>query len=316
MRTILIGYGEMMRALALGILKSNHSIAGVLLNDSIGRNAVGSFVSNCIKPSEDYLFAKAHKLNIINAKSANSKEFQKAVKNLKADIVITGSWSEKLSIQTLNILPNAFVNVHPSLLPKYRGPNPYIQNILNAEKQTGVTFHLMDVNYDTGAVLYQKKVPVLNNDTGGSLKLRCCAAAQSGIVFLLDNFPELVKNQTSQIESESSYQPQISLKETIIEFKKESAADIDKRIRALAPWLKCYIPFKNEFFSFDNYKIIKELTAANPGTIIRKSSNSVYVACLGGGVMKFSELKIKRPFSKYLSKFYWDKLIKENTALD
>ena len=148
----------MLRALVSGIMSSKHEIIGVLLHDSVLKNPLERFFLNIFKPSDDYLYIKSLSLHEIKAPSANSEQFRKAVKALKADAVITGSWSEKFSIQTINTIPEGFINVHPSLLPEYRGPNPYIQAILHNEKQSGITFHLMNEKYDAGSILYQKKV--------------------------------------------------------------------------------------------------------------------------------------------------------------
>ncbi len=312
MRVILVGYGEMMRALALGILNSRHKLVGVLRAQTVKQNKILRLINDYIKPSDDYIFLKTHSLFDIDVKSVNSKKFCKIIKDLNADVVVVGSWSEKFSVHTLNTLPNGFINVHPSLLPKYRGPNPYLQVILHNESMSGITFHLMDVNYDTGAILHQKEVRVLKDDTGGSLRMRCCDKARNEIGFLLDNLPERIMKQRSQSEPESSYYSQISLKDAVLDFENESPEEIERRIRALSPWLKCFIPIKGEFFSFRSYQITKNKLNNPPGTIVNKSGNTIFIVCKNSTVMKFSELKINRPFSKYLSKLYWDKIININ----
>ena len=314
MKVILVGYGEMLRSLASGILNSQHEIVGVLRQETILRNKISRFFFDYLSPSADYLFIKNHSLHEINARSVNSENFRKAVKKLKADVIIVGSWSEKFSAQTINTIPNGIINVHPSLLPKYRGPNPYLQVILNNEQMSGITFHLMNIKYDSGSILHQKEIPVLPDDTGGSLKIRCCEIARNEVIFLLDNFKSRLINQRSQNETEATYQPQISIKETILDFENETAEETDKRIRAFSPWISCYIPIKNEFFKFQKHKIKKEKVSGTAGTIISKniSENSISVICKDNSVMKFYDLKINRPFAKYLSKYFFNKLIDIN----
>ncbi len=312
MRVVLVGYGEMMRALALGILNSKHEIVGILRSETIHHNGIMRFFNDYVKPSDDYIFIKTHSIPEIKVNSVNSNKFRRIIKQLNADIVLVGSWRERFSVHTLNTLPNHFVNVHPSLLPKYRGPNPYMQVIIHNEPVSGITFHLMDVNYDTGAILHQKEVKILRDDTGGSLRMRCCDTARNEIGFLLDNFNERLVNQRSQNETESSYWSQISLKDTIIDFESETPEEIDRRIRALSPWTKCYLPIKGEFFSFRSYQITKNKLNQQAGTIVNKSGNTIFIVCKDSSVMKFSELKIKRPFSQYLSKLFWEKIIKIN----
>ena len=312
MKVLLVGYGEMMRSLALGILHSKHELVGIFRKDRIKKNLFELFIRDIINPSADYMFIKSHSINEIVANSVNSEEFRQAVKDLKADVVLVGSWGERFSVQTLNTIPNGFINVHSSLLPEYRGPNPYLQVILNNEEKTGITFHLMDVNYDTGSILHQKEVPVLKNDTGGSLKLRCCEAAKNETAFLLDNLKERIINQRSQIEEYATYQGQIDIKDAVINFEKETSEQIKRRIMAFSPWIQCFIMIKGEFYTFSKYQITKEKLNKQAGTIVDKTKNSLFIVCKDNVVMKFSDISIKRPFSKLVTKLFWDKIININ----
>jgi len=312
MNVIITGYGGMFRALIEGVLKSKHNISGVLRHERVIKSPLKLYFDDAALPSDDYLFIKNHKLHEIKASSVNSENFRQAVKKLKADAVITGSWSEKFSEETLKVLPFCFVNVHPSLLPKYRGPNPYAQAILHNEKISGITFHLMDKKYDTGAVLLQKEVKIMPDDTAGSLKLRCCAAAKQEIRFLLDNFKELYRNRKEQNEADASYQSRIHLKEAVLEFEKEDSEEISRRIRAFSPRLKCFIPINGEFLTFSSFKIIPVRINCLPGTIIRKTSDSVCIACRDNAAMCFYNTELVRPFSKCISKIFMDKFVKVN----
>ena len=304
MKIVIVGYGEMLQALIMGVLKTKHEIVGVLRHDTILYNPVRNAVYNFIKPSIDYNFVKTLKLNDIKVKSVNSPEFRRELKRLKADLVLVGSWSEKFCMQTINVPKRGCVNVHPSLLPKYRGPNPYIHVILNQEKESGVTFHLMDVNYDTGAILHQAKIPVQKNDTGMSLKLRCCDLAQQEVKVLLKNFRRRIANPKSQIETAATYQHQLQLSECILNFEKESASQIARRIRALSPWTKTYIPYQNQFMEFENYKVYSKLSDKKPAQIIRITEKSMFVVCADRRVVEFSRIKfispLLSPFSNYL----------------
>ncbi|MBQ9245230.1 methionyl-tRNA formyltransferase [bacterium] len=312
MKIILVGYGEMLKALVLGILNTEHEIVGVFRHDNVLYSPFKKKINDIFRSSDDFNFIKTLKLPEINAKSANSDAFIREVKRLKADIIIVGSWSEKFSAQTINSPKIACINVHPSLLPKYRGPNPYLQVILKNESKTGITFHLMDVNYDTGSILHQAELPILPNDTGKSLRIRCCNLAKAEVKTLLDNFDNKLKNQQSQKETEATYLHNISLREAILDFKNETSEQIDRRIRALTPWLNCFIPYKNDFFEFKNYKILKEISVKQPATVVKKGKQSIGIVCRDGKVIQFMSLKTKRPFADLLQRFYFDTIIKEN----
>ncbi len=309
MKIIVVGYGEMFRSVISGILNTDNEIAGVFRHENTIYNPLARFYNDIFHPSFDYNFVKTQKLHEIKADSVNSKNFIKQVKELNADIIITSSWSEKFSADTINSPNVACINVHPALLPKYRGPNPYMQVILHNESTSGITFHLMTEKFDSGAILHQQQTPVYNYDTGLSLKQRCCKLAAKEVQMLLNDFDEKFKNAKAQNEDIATYYPNILLKDIILDFNNETAQEIDRRIRAFTPWVKCHIPYKNEFFIFKKHEISRETSAQRPATIIKKLDKSIYIVCKGGSVIKFSDLEINRSFSKILSDLYFNKFI-------
>lgn len=313
MKIVIVGYGEMLQAIVSGVLKTKHQIVGVFRHDNVLYRTFLSRIWEKIKPSMDYNFIKNLKLYDIKANSVNSQEFRDELKKLKADVVLVASWSEKFSMQTINMLKHGCINVHPALLPKYRGPNPYIHVILNQETQSGVTFHQMDVNYDTGAILHQSSIPVLTNDTGMSLKLRCCDLAHQEVQVLLNNFKEKASNPISQNEREATYQAQFPLADCILDFEKETAAEIDRKIRALTPWTKTFIPHKNQFFEFENYKVYNKTSEKDAAQIIRITENSVFIVCADKNVIEFSGLKLKSPLHSLFTSLYLHKFLKVNS---
>ncbi len=310
MNIVIIGYGELFRASIFGLLNTEHEIIGVLTHDNVLFNPIKKFFFRLFTPDSDYNFIKSQKLKLIKANSVNSKKFQKELQKLRPDLIVTASWSEKFGQETINIPKHGCINIHPSLLPKYRGPNPYLQVILNNEIITGVTFHLMDNNYDTGAIIYQKEVKILPEDTGESLKLRCCDTVRNNIAFALNNFEEKLENKIPQDEKNSSYQKRITLYDTILDFEKESSEEISRRIRALTPWHECHICYKDEFFTFKSYKITSESSQVQAGLLTSKTDNSISIVCKDGKIIEFSELLWKRYNNKTATKFYLKYFIK------
>ncbi len=316
MNIVIVGYDEMLQALISGISKSDNKIVGVFRHDNVIFSPLKKLFIDLFNPSSDFNLIKAYKLYDIKAKSVNSEEFRKEIKRLKTDIIIVGSWSEKFSAQTINTPKIACINVHPSLLPKYRGPNPYLQVILNNEEITGITFHLMDINYDTGAILFQRKVKILPTDNGKSLKLRCCDTVQKEVCVFLKNFKEKLLNPVSQNEAISSYQPRIELKDCIFDFKNETSEKILRRIRAFSPWLKCYIPYQNQFFSFEKYKLLNKEGKQISGQIVSKGKNSISIVCSDNKIIRFSNLQLVIPFSEFITKIYLKNFVKINSIAE
>lgn len=313
MRIVVVGYGEMFDALVAGVMESGHDLVGVFRQENIKYGFFRRLIHDLFMPSGNRLFSKSLGLYDIKAKSVNSDKFRREIKKLQADIILVGSWGEKFSAQTINTPKLACVNVHPSLLPKYRGPNPYTRVILNNEEETGVTFHVMDINYDTGSILHQVKTSVSKEETGLSLKLKCCYIAKREVPVLLKSFKYKLKNQISQNEQDSSYYPQISLADTILDFEKDTADDISRKIRALTPWINCYIPYREEFFEFKKYHVSDKYASMPPATIIKKTDTDLFIVCKDLKIIKFSQVKLKRPILRIFNKFYIRKFVEINS---
>lgn len=303
-RVVIVGYGQMFANLISGCISAGYNPVGVLRYDKVQYNPFLLKIKDSILPSKDKSFISGYNLYEINASSVNSEAFRRELVKLNADIVFIASWGEKFSKETINIPKIATINCHPSLLPKYRGPNPYAQVILNGEKKTGVTFHLADENYDSGAILTQSEVEIKPDDTGESLRARCAKiAGQMAAKLLLQMEAEMIM-PVNQKEELATYQPQISEKDVLLNF--EHTADyIDRRIRAFTPWAKCYIPHKNVFFTFTKYKIVDE-TCEQPAKLVDFDKDSLSIITGDKKIMKFSSIKIyghNRLFTKLYTSF-------------
>ena len=102
-------------------------------------------------------------------RNINEPDIILQVRELNSDLAIVTSYSQKISKDMLDSTKDGFVNVHPSLLPEYRGANPYSHVIINGEYQTGVTIHKMDEDFDTGEILLQNAIQIMSNDTMGTI---------------------------------------------------------------------------------------------------------------------------------------------------
>ena len=148
LKVVIIGYGEMFNNAIAGALDSGSKIVGVFRHDRVKYPRFIRWIKDKINPDTDYNYIQSYKLHEIKATSANSDSFRKQLLSLNPDIMIVASWSEKLEKLTYDMPKTATINLHPSLLPKYRGPNPYIQVIKNREEKTGITIHLVDDGLD------------------------------------------------------------------------------------------------------------------------------------------------------------------------
>jgi methionyl-tRNA formyltransferase len=289
-KVVIVGYDKMFANLITGCISAGYEPVGVFRYDKVKYNPFLLKIKDIFYPSKEKSFINGYNLYEIDARSVNSEAFRRELIRLNVDIVFIGSWGEKFSKETINVPKIGTINCHPSLLPKYRGPNPYAQVILNGETKTGITFHLADENYDTGAILSQTEVEIRPKDTGGSLRTRCCKIAGQEVGKLLRQMDTEMIVPVNQQEKLASYQPQITEKDVLLNFE-HTAESIDRRIRAFSPWSKCYIAHKNQYFTFEKYEIGEE-TCEEPCRLIEKGKNYICIVAGDKKIIKFSQIKI------------------------
>lgn len=317
LKVVIIGYGEMFNNMIAGTLDSGSKIVGVFRHDRIKYPRLIRWFKDKLNPDTDYSYVKSYNLHEIKATSANSDSFRKQLLKLNPDIMIVASWSEKIEKLTFDLPKVATLNVHPSLLPKYRGPNPYIQVLKNREKKSGVTIHLMDENYDSGAILEQKEVSILPFDTGKELKSRITLTARGAICELLQKMSEDVVFPVSQKEDTATYYSNDL--DTDIDFSNE-VDNIIAQIRAIHPWGKCYFYHNNNAFYPNPYQLTVIETDNNykTGEIVSTDFNdkSITVACTNNKLLKMSDIKLYGNFRKFLTKGYIRRIIKQGDILN
>jgi len=289
-KIFVIGYGEMFANIILGAKAFGADIIGVLPHERVIENNFILFLKRFFCPSKDYSFIKSLNLREFKYKSINSEKLKKELLKYNPDFIFVASWSEKLKKDIINLPKIAAINVHPSLLPKYRGPNPYQRTIMNGEEKTGLTFHLINENFDGGEILLQKEIEILKTDNGKTLKNKTCNLARSAIFELLKSMSEEIIITIKQNEKEATYFPQITSKDVLVDFN-NSWDKIDAQLRGLYPWANGYFKINNFYFKITNFKI-KEFKHSLPaGKVLKKGKKSLKITLNDNKVIVFRNLK-------------------------
>lgn len=301
----------MLSNLIEGTLDSGCDVVGVLRYERVAYSEWRLALMDFFKPANDLTIIKQHKIREIKCKSANSDAFKKELLKLNADVLLVGTWGEKLKKEIIDLPVIASVNVHPSLLPKYRGPNPYLQTILNQEKKSGLTFHLIDEKFDNGAILTQKEINILPNDTSKELKERTVFQARLMCADLLKKLEYGLVIPVVQDDEDSTYFPNINDDDKMLDFDRESAEKICARIRALHPWLPSYVTYKNKFFIPNPYKLkIIAMQKGNVGDIVETDykNKSITLQCQNGQAIKMDDVRLYGFFNRIFTKSYIKKI--------
>lgn len=221
-------------------------------------------------------FADKLGLKIISYdKSLQDEIFVNEIKSLNPDLGIVCSYCKLLPKEFLEMPKDGFINVHPSLLPKYRGGNPYSHVIINGEKETGVTLHYMDEHFDTGDIITQEKVEIFNTDTMGTVFNRLnFLSADMLLQFLIkyENNEEI--HRTPQPQGNFVKAPSIkpTSEDVLINWNKP-AIEIDRFIRALNPFINAGTRYRQNYLKIHTAYIENRDSGFYPGTIVSTDGN-------------------------------------------
>lgn len=235
-------------------------------------------IVGCIPPPKNdntyklfFDFANQLGLNVISYdNSVLDEDFVNKIKALEPDLGIVCSYCKLLPMEFLNIPKDGFINTHPSLLPKYRGGNPYSHVIINGEKETGVTLHFMDEHFDTGDIVTQQRVEIFNTDTMGTVFNRLnFLAADMLLRFLIKYEKGEEITRTPQPQGDFVKAPSIKSgsEDVLIKWNKP-ATEIDRFIRALNPFINAGTRYRQNYLKVHTAYIEKRDSNFYPGTIV------------------------------------------------
>ena len=303
LRVVIIGYGEMFTNLIAGSLDANCEIVGVFRKEMVQYNPIVRKIKDIICPSLDHNYIKSYNLSEIHARGVNTKGFKKALLKLNPDIILVGSWGELIKKEIYDIPKIATINAHPSLLPKYRGPNPYYWVIKNQEQTSGVSFHLVDGDYDTGAILAQEEIKIYPSDTGKTLKERTVLTARGVVCELLKDLSEDIIIPLTQTDDKSTYYSHPCDYE--LDFSK-SAEENYAKIRAIYPWGEAYFYHDSTCLSVlvNGSEVVENKTFyTEPRTVtdLNIENKTIDVLCGDGKILRIRaehRNKYDRPFTK------------------
>ncbi len=188
-------------------------------------------------------FAITNNIPVLQYNSV-SNEGEQDLKNLAPDVLVTASFSHYLKDNILNLATYGVINVHPSLLPKYRGTSPIVWAIAKGEKVTGVTIMKTVKKMDAGNILAQKQLEINKDETAGELTNRLAILGGNLLVETLINLEKGTITEIPQNESEASYYPKLSKEMGKLNFNL-SATEIQNLCNAFNPWPVCYVENAN-----------------------------------------------------------------------
>ncbi len=237
-------------------------------------------------PVKEYALSK--NIPVLQPHTLKDGAFLKELEKYNPDLIVVVAYGKILPKYILDYPKHGCINVHGSLLPKYRGSAPVQWAVINGEKETGVTTMYMNEGMDTGDILLQKKIDIFKNETSGELMDRMAGAGAELLLKTLENLSDI--SSVKQDEKAATYAPMLKKETGLINWK-SSADEIKNLVNGLNPWPTAY--FKTEKGVIKIYSAEAESCGIKekPGTVV--SAEDTLDIMTGDGVLKIKELQLQ-----------------------
>ncbi|MCH1961012.1 MULTISPECIES: methionyl-tRNA formyltransferase [Romboutsia] len=274
MRIVFMGTPEIALGCLQKIIDEKHEVIGVITQPDKPQNRGKKLGMPPVKE-----LALKYDIPVYQPLKARDEEFVNVLKELNPDVIVVVAYGQILPKSILDIPKFGCINVHVSLLPKYRGAAPINWVIINGEEKTGVTTMYMDEGLDTGDMILQKEFALDNEITAGELHDKMMVVGAETLKETLDLIEKGCAPRTKQNHDEFSYAPMMDKSLGNIDFNK-SAKDIHNLVRGVNPWPSAYTTYDGKTMKVWKTKVLNEESQKAPGTILSVDKDGIKVSTL------------------------------------
>lgn len=284
MRIVFMGTPEFAVPSLEALLASEDQVVGIVTQPDRPKGRGHELASPPVK-----LVAQRAGIPFLQPLKIRTPDFLEALAAWKPDLIAVTAYGRILHAPILNLPPKGCVNVHGSLLPKYRGAAPVQWAVINGETETGITTMLMDEGMDTGSMLLQERIPILPDDTAGTVAPRL---AELGGRLLVETIRQLKAGAITprvQDHTQATMAPLLKKEDGLLDWGM-SAQSIVNRVRGMSPWPGAYTFYGQERWNIWKAAAVQEPAHGQPGTILMGAKQSLKVAT-GKGVLELLEIQ-------------------------
>lgn len=262
-----------------------HEIVGVVTQPDRPKGRGNKMLMTPVKE-----YALEQGLTVYQPQKVKTPEFVQTLRELQPELIVVAAFGQFLSREILELPPHGCINVHASLLPKYRGAAPIQYAIIKGEKESGVTIMQMDIGMDTGAMLEKVVVPIAENTTMGELH---DALREQGAALLLKVIDDIAAGTAvaePQNDAEATYATLLDRSMEHIDWTK-SAQEVHNLIRGFNPAPSTFTKLSNgKSLKIWGSRLTEKKSEAAAGTVVEAGKHSFFVAC-GSGVLEITEVQ-------------------------
>ena len=286
MKLIFLGTPDFAVASLKALIASRHEVLAVVTqpDKAVGRKAV-------LTPSPVKVCAEQNGIRVLQYNKIRL-EGVKDLKALKPDVMVTCAFGQILSQEILDIAPYGVVNVHGSLLPKYRGAAPIQYAVLNGEKETGITIMQTEAGIDCGDILAVEKTAVGENETAGELFDRL---AEIGARLIVDTLDKLEKGEITPVkqdETKATYVKMIKKTDAKVDFSL-SAEKVKNLVYGMNPWPVAWTTLNGKMLKIYKCQVLLGDFNGKLGEVLSADTENGLVVRCGEGAIKITELQIE-----------------------
>jgi len=276
LRIIFAGTPDFAAQHLAGLLSSEHEVVGVFTQPDrpAGRG-------NKLTPSPVKAPAEQHAIPVFQPKSLRPVENQQLVAELGADVMVVVAYGLILPQAVLDMPRLGCINVHGSLLPRWRGAAPIQRALWAGDTQTGITIMQMDAGLDTGAMLHKIECPILPDDTSATLYDKLAKLGPQGLMETLAQLSASQATAEAQDDSLATYAEKLSKEEARLDWQL-SAKQLERCIRAFNPWPVSYFLIEEQPVKVWKAEALNTSHQQQPGTILAADKDGIRIATADG----------------------------------
>jgi methionyl-tRNA formyltransferase len=309
MKIVFMGTPEIAVPCLEKMIDEKHEILGVVTQPDKPKGRGKKLTMSPIKE-----LAVKHDIDVYQPMRARDEEFINEIRSLSPDLIIVVAFGQILPKEILEIPKFGCVNVHVSLLPKYRGAAPINWVIINGEEKTGVSTMYMDEGLDTGDIILQHEIDLNNDITAGELNDKIMYIGADLLKETVEMIAKGTAPRTVQINEESSYAPIMNKSLGKIDFSK-SAKEIHNLVRGVNPWPSSYTTYEDDTMKVWKTKVTDKDSEDKPGTIVEVDKEGIGV-CTKDKVILLEEIQMPNKKRVLVSEYIKGNTIKTGVVLN
>ena len=284
MKIIFMGTPDFAAASLEALIASRHEIQAVVTQPDKPKGRKGE-----LTPSPVKVVAEGKGIKVYQPLKVRDEEFVETLRAYNPDVMVVVAFGQIIPLSILKMPKFGCVNIHGSLLPKYRGAAPIQWAVLDGEKETGITTILMDEGIDTGDILLKKTIKIDTDETSGSLFDKLMALGAETILETLDELEKGSLTPIKQGESPTAYAKMLTKAMGLIDFTRP-AKELDCFVRGMNPWPSAYTLLSGKTLKL--WKVRAVEGSGKAGSVINIDKESFTIAC-GEGAIEVLEVQLE-----------------------